>query len=112
MILLFTNILYILIEFNLFNIIYLVKKNIKVYFKNINKFFLIVINNKIIEYTDIKKDLYYLKIADFFILLLNLKNLYSLLIINQDENSDLEANIKYYFILNLYIKKELGDYEF
>ena len=82
MALFFINILYILIKSNLFNIIYLIKKNIEVYFKNINKFSLIVISNKIIKYTDIKKDLYYLRIINSSTLLLNSKNLYSLFIID------------------------------
>ena len=82
MALLFINILYILIEFNLFSTTRLIKKNIEVHFKNINKPSLIVINNKIVRYTDIKKELYYLKIVDFSTLLLDSKNLYSLLAIN------------------------------
>ena len=82
MTLLLINILYILIKSNLFNIIYLIKKNIEVYFKNINKLFLIVINNKIIRYIDIKKNLYYLKKFNFFTLLLDSKNLYLLFVIN------------------------------
>ena len=68
-----------------------------------------MINNEVIEYINIKEDLYYLKIADFFTSLLDSKNLYSLLVIDQDENSDLEANTKYYSILDLYIRKELGN---
>ena len=82
MTLLLINILYILIKFNLFSTIYSIKKNIKIYFKDINKLFLIVINNEIVRYTDIKKDLYYLRIINSSILFLNSKNLYSLLIID------------------------------
>ena len=68
-----------------------------------------MINNKIVRYINIKENWYFLKIADFSILLLNLKNLYLLLVIDQDEDNDFEADIKYYFILDLYIKKELKD---
>ena len=82
MALLFINILYTLIESNLFSTIYLIKKNIEIYLKSINKLSLIVVDNKIIKYIDIKKDLYYFKIANFFTLLLNSKNLYSLLVID------------------------------
>ena len=82
MALLLINILYILIEFDLLSIIRLAKKNIEVYFRDINKPSLIIINNEIIRYIDIKKDLYYLKIANSLILLLNSKNLYLLLAID------------------------------
>ena len=82
MTLLLTNILYILIKFNLFNIIRLVKKDIEIYFKDINKPFLIIIDNEVIEYINIKEDLYYLRIANFFTLLLDSKNLYSLFTID------------------------------
>ena len=74
--------LYVLIKFNLFNIIRLIKKNIKIYFKNINKFFHIIINEKMLKYTNIKNDLYYLKMINVFILSLNFENLYSLFIID------------------------------
>ena len=74
--------LYVLIKFNLFNIIRLIKNNIEVYLKNINKLFFIVINNEIIEYINIKKNLYYLRIINYFVLLLNFENLYILFIIN------------------------------
>ena len=91
------------------NTIRLVKKNIKVHFKNINKPFLIVINNEVIRYIDIKKELYYLKITNSSTLLLNFENLYSLLAIDQDKDNDLETNIKYYFISDLYIRKKSKD---
>ena len=78
----FINVLYILIKFNLFNITRLIKKNIKIYFKNINKFFYIIIDKKMLKYANIKNNLYYLKIINIFILLLNFENLYLLFIID------------------------------
>ena len=93
-------------KFNLFNIIRLIKKNIKIHFKNINKFFHIIINEKILKYTKIKNNLYYLKTINIFISSLNSKNLYLLFVIDQNKNNDFKSNIKYYFILNSYIKKK------
>ena len=56
------SVLYALIKSNLINIIRLIKKNIEVYLRNLNKIFYIVINNAILNYIDIKNNLYYLRI--------------------------------------------------
>ena len=107
--LLLTNILYTPIKSNLLNITRLAKKNIEIHFKNISKLSLIVISNEVVGYTDIKEDLYYLRITNSPTLSLDPKNLYSPLAIDQDEDSDSETNTKCYSILNLYTRKESGD---
>ena len=107
--LLFINILFILIKFNLFNISRLIKKNIEIYFKNLNKFSHLLINNEIVEYIDIKNNLYYVKTIKI-LLIINSKNRFILFVIIQIYNYDFEnfnSNIKYYFIINNYIEKNL-----
>ena len=102
--LLFTNVLFVLIKFNLFNIFYLIKKNIEIYFKSFNKFLYLLINNEIIEYIDIKNNLYYIKTIKI-LLIINFKNRFTLFVIIQiyDYNfKNFNTNIKYCFIINNY----------
>ena len=58
------NILYALVELNLISTIRLTKKNIEVHLRGLNKLSYILINNSIIKYTNIKENLYYLRIIN------------------------------------------------
>ena len=101
--------LYVSIKSNLINIIRLIKKNIEVYLRDLNKVSYIVINEAILGYTDIKNNLYYLRIVNTANLVYRLvsslasENLFTLLVINNDDYySELSiTNIEYYTIFSL-----------
>ena len=103
------SVLYVLIKSNLINIIRLIKKNIEVYLRDLNKISYIVINKAILNYIDIKNNLYYLRIINItnliyrLISLLASENLFTLLVINNDDYySELSiTNIEYYTIFSL-----------
>ena len=78
-------------KLNLVSIIYLTKKNIEVYLRGLNKLSYILINSRIIKYTNIKENLYYLRIVN----LINLIYRLSILLILEDLNISL---IIYYII--------------
>ena len=83
--------LYALVELNLISTIRLTKKNIEVHLRGLNKLSYILINNSIIRYTNIKEDLYYLRITN----LTNLVYRLSISLILEDLNISL---IIYYTI--------------
>ena len=101
--------LYVSIKSNLINIIYLIKKNIEVHLRDLNKISHIVINKAILNYIDIKNNLYYLRIVNItnlayrLVSLLTFENLFTLLVINNDDYySKLSiTNIEYYTIFSL-----------
>ena len=101
--------LYVSIKSNLINIIYLIKKNIEVHLRDLNKISHIVINKAILNYIDIKNNLYYLRIVNItnlayrLVSLLTFENLFTLLVINNDDYySKLSiTNIEYYMIFSL-----------
>ena len=56
--LLLINVLFVSIKINLISITRLIKKNIEIYLRNINKPSLIIADERIVDYTNIKNDLY------------------------------------------------------
>ena len=78
--LLFTNVLFVLMKFNLLNISRLIKKNIEIYFKSLNKPSYLLMNNEIVEYIDIKNNLYHVKTIKI-LLIMNSENRFILLVI-------------------------------
>ena len=96
-------------KFNLINITRLVKKNIEVYLRDLNKISHIVVDKAILDYTDIKNNLYYLRtinttnLAYRLVSSLAFENSFTLLAINNDDYySKLSiTNIKYYTIFSL-----------
>ena len=78
--LLFTNVLFVSMKFNLLNIFRLVKKNIEIHFRNLNKPSHLLINNEIVKYINIKNNLYHVKIIKIS-LIMNPENRFILFVI-------------------------------
>ena len=105
--LLFINVLFVSIKFNLLNIFRLTKKNIEIHLKNLNKPLHLLINNEIVEYINIKNDLYHVKTVKTS-LIMNSENRFALFAIIQIYNYNFKgsnSNIKYCSIMNNYTEK-------